>query len=466
MIMRLLVAVGMTISLLTLVACNPQSEVLIEEESSGLPNEGEFIVKFQPVILDTAAPITFCEDQHPAFVMDLDIRNIPNSPEPAVRRAFRDPVFETCVVRVTDRKQDVLKGDDSLGLKNEYSRVQSYNADDSLILVRGTEGSWYIYDAKTLKVSTSLPIEIDPRWDGQDPYRLYYNSGTRLIDMNLKQGISGEVHNFATDFPAQSLTAVWMRYEGSPSIDTRFWGLMAEDETWSPTALLVYDIQQDKVIARLDVGNWPPESREIDSVTISPLGTYFLAYVDKFCEEGSSYPCGLMVYDRNLQNGRNLLPVIGHSDLALDANGREVVVFQDVQKDEISMLDLDTGPVTPLFPIDFSYSPIGFHFSGQAFQKPGWALISTYSGAQPSATWMDDQIFAIELIPGGRVVRLAHTYSIVDQGQEHDYWAEPQASVNNDFTRVLFTSNWGKSGTAEVEMYMLVLPEGWIDQLP
>jgi hypothetical protein len=130
------------------------------------------------------------------------------------------------------------------------------------------------------------------------------------------------------------------------------------------------------------------------------------------------------------------------------------------------MLDLDTGTVTPLFPIDFSYSPIGFHFSGQAFQKPGWALISTYSGAQPSATWMDDQTFAIELIPGGRVVRLAHTYSIVDQGQEHDYWAEPQASVNNDFTRVLFTSNWGKSGTAEVEMYMLVLPEGWIDQLP
>jgi hypothetical protein len=79
---------------------------------------------------------------------------------------------------------------------------------------------------------------------------------------------------------------------------------------------------------------------------------------------------------------------------------------------------------------------------------------------------MEDIVFVIELIPGGRVIRLAHTHSIVDQEQDHDYWAEPQASTNRDLTRILFTSNWGRSGSDEVDMYMIVLPDNWLEQLP
>ncbi len=30
-----------------------------------------------------------------------------------------------------------------------------------------------------------------------------------------------------------------------------------------------------------------------------------------------------------------------------------------------------------------------------------------------------------------------------------------------DFTRVLFTTNWGRSGTEEVEMFLIELPPGW-----
>jgi hypothetical protein len=211
--------------------------------------------------------------------------------------------------------------------------------------------------------------------------------------------------------------------------------------------------------------------REVDSVTISPSGNYFLAYNDLFCEHGAlgsdASPCGLMVYDRNLQNGRGLLRLVGHSDPAFDANGREVLIYQDIDTDYLSMLDLESGAITPLWQIDFSRSPIGFHFSGKAYGAPGWALISTYSGGHPQDyTWMDDQVFAVELKANGRVVRLAHTHSLVDEDQEHDYWAEPQASVNQDFTRILFTSNWGRSGTDEVDMYMLILPPDWLSQVP
>ena len=51
----------------------------------------------------------------------------------------------------------------------------------------------------------------------------------------------------------------------------------------------------------------------------------------------------------------------------------------------------------------------------------------------------------------------------MDGNQEHDYWAEPHASVNPDFTRVVFTSNWGCSGAGEVEMFMIELAPDWTE---
>jgi hypothetical protein len=128
------------------------------------------------------------------------------------------------------------------------------------------------------------------------------------------------------------------------------------------------------------------------------------------------------------------------------------------------MLDLASGSISPLFPIDFSHTAIGMHFSGRASKKPGWALISTYDDDLVSYTWMDDKIFAIELKPGGRVVQLAHTHSLVDGNLESGYWAEPQATVNQNFTRVLFSSNWEKTG--KVDMFAISLNPDWVESLP
>jgi len=413
-----------------------------------------------------------CPDPQPPLVTDFEVRQTLDLPEPSPRVPFRDPVFGTCLVRVTDRTADLPPDDPSPGLKNEYSRVQAFNADGSRVLVRSIEANWYLYDADTLQPLGRLPLEEEPRWDTSNPDLLYYADETRLMAYDVRGGEQSLVHDFATDFPGQSLAAVWMRYEGSPSLDSRYWGLLAQDQEWLTAALLVYDRVEDRVIATRDMRDMSELEREIDSATISPLGNYYLAYHDKYCEPGQlgddAHPCGLMVYDRGLTNGRSLLRIIGHSDLALDAQGREVLVYQDIDTDHISMLDLESGTVTPLWPIDFSHTPIGLHFSGRVSHGDhlGWALVSTYSGGHPiDYTWMDNQVFAVELKPAGRVVRLAHTHSLVDENQDHDYWAEPHASVNPEFTRIVFTSNWGRSGTGEVEMFMLELPPDWTEQL-
>lgn len=415
-----------------------------------------------------AAPFSDSSCGTPAAALHTgrNVESVPDLPEPNAGAAFADPVFGSCLARLTDRMLDLSPEDASTGLKNEYSRVQSFNADGTRILIRSLEAFWYLYDVRTLQPLGPLPLSVEPRWDSEDPDLIYHIDETRLLAYRISTGESRLARDFADDFPDRLLSAVWTRYEGSPSFDTRTWGLMAQDGDWQPIAFLVYDLESDEVVAKRSL----PAGMEIDSVTISPLGNYFLAYFDTYCEEGQSgtdaHPCGLMVYDRSLQNGRSLLRIIGHSDTAVDAGGREVLVYQDIDTDAISMLDLETGAVTPLLPIDFSHSPIGLHFSGRGDGLPGWALVSTYSGANPSATWMDDQVFAVELRAGGRVVRLAHTHSIVDEEQEHDYWAEPHASVDHDFKRVIFTSNWGRSGSGEVETYLLALPEGWWLDVP
>ena len=423
-----------------------------------------------------AAASFACPDPQPPFVTDLDVRQTPSLPEPAPREPFRDPVFGSCIVRVTDRTADLLTEDDSRGMKNEYSRVQSFNADGSRLLVMGLNATWYVYDTRTLRRVAFMPFggPVEPRWDATDPDVLYYSEETRLMEYNLGSELRSVVHDFAADFPGQSLAAVWTRYEGSPSADTRYWGLMAEDQDWLTTAFLIYDRQEDRVVAVRDLRDASEIDRGIDSVTISPLGNYFIAYFDEYCEPGQlgsdAEPCGLMVYDRDLKDGRSLLRIVGHGDLALDAEGREVMVYQDIDTDHISLLDLASGTVTPLRPIDFGHTSLGLHISGRALQRPGWALVSTYNGGHPVAfTWMDDQIFALELKPDGRVVRLAHTRSVFQEGTvsygEKDYWAEPHGSVNPDFTRVVFTSNWGRSGTEEVETFMISLPPDWVESL-
>ncbi|MCJ7706775.1 MAG: hypothetical protein MUO38_04065, partial [Anaerolineales bacterium] len=222
-----------------------------------------------------------CPDPSPPLVTDLDVRQAPDLPEPAARLPFRDPVFGTCLVRVTDREADLAEGDTSPGLKNEYSRVQSFNADGSRMLVRGIEGTWYLYDAASLQPLTQLPLGTDPRWDGANPDLIYYSEDTRLMAYDIQSAQASLLHEFAADLPGQEITAVWTRYEGSPSLDSRYWGLMAENQDWMTVAYLVYDRETDQVIGQLDM---PPA--EIDSVTISPLGTYFLAYLDEYCEPG------------------------------------------------------------------------------------------------------------------------------------------------------------------------------------
>ncbi|MGC9334982.1 MAG: hypothetical protein ACP5JJ_12590, partial [Anaerolineae bacterium] len=302
-----------------LVGCGAPAELAVDEPA---------LATARPAVTSAAG----CPERLPDLVTGTAVFPVPDLAEPAPRQWFQDPTFGTCLVRLTDREADPAPGDPSPGLVNEYARVQAFNADGSRLLVYGTEGAWYLYDAVTLQPLGPLPLGAEPRWDADDPQLIFNNDGTRLMAYRLDTATASVVHDFASDLPGQALAAVWTRHEGSPSADRQTWAFMAEDDDWLPVAFVVYDRQADRATVR-DVRALPGIEDDVDHVTMSPLGTYFLASFDRACAHGTlgddAHPCGLMAYDRDLSNGRGLLRIIGHYDPALDAAGREVVVFQD-----------------------------------------------------------------------------------------------------------------------------------------
>jgi hypothetical protein len=146
-----------------------------------------------------------------------------------------------------------------------------------------------------------------------------------------------------------------------------------------------------------------------------------------------------------------------HSDLAIGANGHDIYVSIDYQSDEgfVFMTDIDTGERTNLFRTYVNGSASDVHFSGKAFAKPGWALVSTYNGGG-SPQWFMNKVFAMELKPNPRIFQIAAHHSAV----KDQYMAEPHATANRDFTRILFNSNWGIPASTDVDAYMVRLAKG------
>jgi len=59
---------------------------------------------------------------------------------------FTDSLYNTTIVRITDKEADGYSGP---GIQNEYARNDAYSCDESYIMMRGNDGSWYIYDGST-----------------------------------------------------------------------------------------------------------------------------------------------------------------------------------------------------------------------------------------------------------------------------------------------------------------------------
>jgi hypothetical protein len=386
---------------------------------------------------------------------------VPELDMPPMGGTVVEPVFGTPMTRLTDVAGGEYEGP---GIQNEYSRVDPENADASLAVLRGNEGYWYLLDLATGDLSSlddafaECGQEPEPRWDDEDPHALHFVCGTELRVLDVADGGSMLLHDFASDIPDAAY--VRTRSEGSPSLDRRYWAFTADDEDGEALAVLAYDAEADQVIGALDD---LPDA--IDWVGMDASGEHVLVGWD-------SLPY-LEVFSRDLSERRRLADgTNAHGDRAVSADGRDLWVYQDTSTDFISVADLATGDVTRLLAIPFGVNAdIGLHVSGAAAEAPGWALVSTYGARQPAGdehSWMDNQLFMLELTEEPRVWRLAHTrcYTAEEADEDPMYFAECFAAVNGEGTRIYFGSNWGDLSPDYTDAFMLSLPQDWRAAVP
>lgn len=389
-------------------------------------------------------------------------------PKPAKGQRTREPNFKTCMFRATNHRTEPS----DTFIRNDYSRRQAFNTSSTYFITYSHDGSWHLYNARTLKHLrrlTPLAGDAEPQWHPTNHNILYYlptNGGTRLMKLDVRNNRSSTAVNFKGRLPswASSAAHIWTRSEGSPSANGRYWGFLVYDADWNMLGHIVWDLQQNRLVGSRRT------SAPADNGSISALGRWFVV-------SGSN---GVWAWSADFRRKKKIDAYGGvHSDLAIGPNGHDYFVSVDYESNngDVYFVDLDRCPSVsasassaPECPrtVLFSMYPTGawatFHFSGKAFKKPGWVLISSYDtqsnrGAVP---WFNNKIFAVQLKASPKIHPLAYTHRVPvtsgDTTGAGNYWSEPHATVNRAFTRIAFNSNWGNSRGVDIDVYMIKLP--------
>jgi len=374
---------------------------------------------------------------------------------------YTDPAYGTCVVRATNHNQEGPRpdtGNFSNLMRNDYSRRNPFNANNSMYFVYARGGVWHLYDANTLDYIRVIPGvggDAEPVWHPTDPDVLYYlptNGGTKVFAYDYSTNSSTTAADFTNRLPWGNDIHAWTKSEGAPSADGRYWAFMVDSSSFQGLGMFTYDMQTDTIIATYDfASNSRPRP---DHLTMSPTGDYVVV----------SWADGTYMLNRNLTTSSLIFGSGQHSDLALNSEGEDVFVWSHYSNDFPSehsgwvvAYNLHTGEYFRLWLIYDAGSSTSMHISGRAFNRPGWVLVSTYNPYAGNDRWYNNKLMAVELKPNPTILNIAHTYNDQD-----DYWSESQAAVNNDFTRILFNTNWQNPGNEDVDAYMVVLPSNVI----
>ena len=402
---------------------------------------------------------------------------IPLLPRPRERSAglalhsFIDPVHGTRVHRVTD------PGDypGASFVRHDYSRRQAFNVDNSRFIAQSSNGYWLLYDGETfLPLRRAGPNgalrgmagEAEAIWHPAQPNKLWYTSnGGGLVwwEKDVESEFDQVMVDFRGRLPWPAARSVWTKGEGSVSADGRYFAFLANtyDEvakTIRVHGLFSYDRVEDRIVGTLDAARF--DGVMPDHIAISPSGRHVVpawAYTPAL---------GTRAYTRDFGSFRQLHADTEHSDLAIGPNGEDFYVASSYKDGLVWVKDLATGKgfeLMRLYPR--RGAAIGaVHFSGQAFARPGWVLMSTYDDSAEHGRVKPDpvlhpahrRIMLLELKPGGRQLGVAHTRTGAQYG---GYFGEPQATISRDGSRILFASNFNDGGPPGC--YLVTLPR-WV----
>ncbi len=374
--------------------------------------------------------------------------------EPAFGNSYVDPAYGLTVRKMTNASGTRFN-------RNIYSRIQPENSNSTLFLSYHGNAEYRIYDRQTLALVRALPSlspQSEIQWHPTNPRRIRYTDGGNSFDGTLKlreldidrpPGTAGSVLIDLTgrlpwpDVDAQGGGSGFIAdgAEGSPSRDGKRYAWAVLDRFENLAGMVSVDISTDTILGTLDAADWA-QLGDLDHVSMTPSGNAIVA----------SFDFATIAYDVDFSNPRQLHDTTEHSDIAVNAQGRDTFVIINFDSGDLMMVDVQTAQRTNLFNIFQENTDTSLHVSGKAFDKPGWVVVSSYNcRAQPG--WACNKVIAVELAANPRILNLAHTYNC-----GADFWTEPHAVPSRDLRRVYYNSDWGSCGI-DAEMMMIDVPE-------
>ena len=410
---------------------------------------------------------------------------VPQLPDPQNFEQYK-PVkaqhYETPIAKITRNKEAIAAGERPF--RSDYSRRNAFNCDNSLFLTYRKDGYWFVNDAKTLKqIGDALPsmaTDCEPIWSETDPDMLWalppYGEGCKLYEINVSTRKVTKTYDLLDRVKAfwPDAGRAWTKSEGAPSRDGRYWCWIVETAGYEVRGIIVYDRVEDKIIAHMDASVKP------DHTSMTPSGKY--AIVSWAYNE----PLGTRAYTRNLTDKHpaatgndpyiKLHTQSEHSDIAILKDGSEAYVAADYTgtNGNLFMTDVETGVRTNLLYMYDQGTATAYHISAKCFNTPGYVVVSTYGehvGAlgdaenlrnKPLMQWYHRKVFvmSLEKNPTLKVICWADSDRRKEWPGNDGYWAEPQATVNNNLTRVMFNSSMNSFNVNDIETFMVALPEG------
>jgi len=387
---------------------------------------------------------------------------------PMAGETYVDGSFYASVTRLTDATTSDLVSGITVA-KNDYSRVQVENADGTKLLIlamhpdegvlgyaltepdgSGLDFIQFSDDAPTPR--RWMHDESEARWHPTDPDVIrfiagqnYYVGELKVFEYRVSTGevtILSDLEGKLPESWGEDLYGMTL-FEGGASADgNRYAWVIEGGPSEESRGFVSFDVRENGIV----LGTLDYDNHQHDNIGISHSGRYV---VISGAEETAAYSI-------DFSNKRVLMNEGQHSDLCRMANWNDCYVsvsFDDVSNEnygKVFVTDLETGEVTTLFDV-FGQGNTSLHFSGRAYDVPGWIVVSTYNCSAGvtniSETSLCDRIILVELAENPKIYNLAWAHSSGFQ-----YLAEPQASISRDGERVYFSSDWYGEESVESDL--------------
>ncbi len=429
--------------------------------------------------------------------------NTPATAPPRGQPGFVDINYNTRLLRATDQPNDFTDGGYTGFFRQEYSRKQIFNFNETRFLALAANGFYhafritggiYTYD-RILNVSPFPASDCELNWHPTDPdiiiytaytgglvfYQYSFNTGlvSTYFDLRAVAGIgrtdstiNAGVNNIVDVMPGA--IHAWTKAEGSPSWDGDIWGFMVEDVNYNLLGFAIYRVSTDEIISYILAGETIYDSisdADIpifrpDHCSVTPDGLFFVP-----SWLGQAH--GTRAMDvRDLTNQVKLHHTSEHSDLGMMPSGNPVFVSLAFQGGD-GTLPASIGARGGFFAQEIFFNngvasatlidltqmscyvaglqgvPPACHISTQCQVKAGYFLYSAYTEVLTSPPGHLDYKLAIcEIADGGEVYHLGRSHNIVP-----GYFGETQATWSRLGNYAAFCSGWKSGLTADLEMY-------------